>query len=455
MNLNIKNWFNLKGKDKLGSEETEFLPAVLEVTETPPSPIGRALMYTIIGAVVVGLFWLYFGEVDEVAVADGKIIPVGQVKVIQAEDKGVVQKIYVKEGQLVKQGDVLVELDQTITAADLARNKKELAYYNLEIERLLAEQRGASFSPQNISDVDPKDVYYQTQLYQSRTAEYQAKFAAAQSEVSQQQAAIQNVESQIVKYTELLRIAQEQENRVTKLSLENAVSEFQKLDYQSKRLDVERNLGSQQAEAVRLQAALAKSKEQLMNVKAEYERDIATKLVEDRKQRATYEEEIKKANEKNRLSRIVAPIDGRVGQLSIHTVGGVVTAAQALMIIVPEDVTLEVEAWVANKDIGFIQAGQKAEVKVETFNFQKFGTIDCVVTEISPDAVSNEKDKEKDLKYRVALQLDKDYVSMVDRDVMLTPGMSVTAEIKIRQKRIIEFFLDPFRKYKSEALRER
>lgn len=122
------------------------------------------------------------------------------------------------------------------------------------------------------------------------------------------------------------------------------------------------------------------------------------------------------------------------------------------MAVVPEDASLEVEAWVANRDIGFVKPGQRAEIKIETFSFQKYGTIGADVVEISPDAI---EDKEKGRVYRVALKLDKDNVLVNDKEVYLAPGMTVSAEIKIKQKRIIEFFLDPFRQYQSEALRER
>jgi hemolysin D len=461
MNLNIKNWFTSKKQGQLGSAETEFLPAVLEVTETPPSPVGRMLLFSIMLILTVGLLWSVLGHVDEVAVATGKIIPVGQVKTVQAEDKGVVKQIYVKEGQAVKKGDLLVELDQTISEADVAGYKKQIAYYNLEVARLMAQKTGQPFILPQSDDLDPKDLAAQMSLYQSWLSERQAKLAGAQAAIEQSMALLETSHVNRTKFKQQLDIAQEMEERSEILFKENAVAYFQLLEKKAKRMELEQNVAAQEGEIAKSQATLAQSRENLANATAGYDKDVDTKLNEDRKQLLQYTEELKKAGEKNRLARILAPTDGRVGQLAIHTVGGVVTAAQPLMIIVPEDVTLEVEAWVANKDIGFVQVGQRAEVKVETFNFQKYGTVDAQVTEISPDSITNDKEKEKsqdrdkDMKYRVVLHLDKEHMSLSDRDVLLSPGMSVTAEIKLRQKRIIEFFLDPFRKYQSEALRER
>ncbi len=194
------------------------------------------------------------------------------------------------------------------------------------------------------------------------------------------------------------------------------------------------------------------AQKQIENVEAERSREIMTSIVDDRQKLSGFTEELKKAEEKDRLSHITAPIDGRVSRLDIHTVGGIVTPAQALMEIVPDEAVMQVEAWVENKDIGFIQPGQQAEVKVETFNFQKFGTIDANVVEVSPNAV---EDKDKGRVYRVLMDFDKNSFNVNGKDVAISSGMTATGEIKIRKKRIIEFFLDPFRQYKSEALRER
>lgn len=443
----------LQGKiNQQQKDETEFLPAALEVLETPPSPVGRIMLWTLF-ILITGIFlWTMIGHVDEVAVAPGKLIPVGYVKTVQAEDKGVVKHIYVKEGQTVKQGELLVELDTTFTAADMARNKKEMAYYHLEIERLMAEMEERPFTPSKDPNLEEKDIAFQVNLYQSRLVEYRTKLSAAEFNISQSQSSLTSSRANYTKFASLYKIAKEKEQRIEQLVNENAISTFTLFDHQEKRMELEHNITAQASEIARLEWAVLQSQEAVATIQAERNRDITTKLVEDRKLFQSYMEEVKKAEEKDRLSRIVAPIDGKVSQLAIHTVGGVVTAAQPLLEIVPEDAELRVEAWVANKDIGFIQQGQSAEVKIETFSFQRYGTIDATVVDISPDAV---EDKEKGRVYRVLLSLNKNSFIVNDRNVVVSPGMTATAEIKIRQKRIIEFFLDPFRQYQSEALRER
>ena len=450
----LGKWLDLKRKQKetLAQEETEFLPAILEITENPVSPTIRILIGVLVAIIGVAFLWSIFGHVDEVAVAPGKIIPSGYVKVIQPESKGVVKQINVKDGQTVKKGDLLIELDQTISGAELSRIKKEIAYYNLEIDRLLAEMNNAPFVPQPNPDLDDRDLSFQMSLYMSRTADFNSKMAVARHNVSQGEASVNVARVNRDKYAALYDIARDRENRLEQLMVQNAISTFTVLEYRGRRIELEQNLAAQEGEIARAEAALAQAQESMQSVIVDRNREITAKLVEDRKVLQVDLETLKMANEKNRLARLTAPIDGRVTQLAIHTIGGVVTEAQALMAIVPADVTLEVEAWVANQDIGFVYSGQPAEVKVETFNFQKYGYLDAHVTEISPDAI---EDKDKGRVYRVTLQMDRDYLVVGDKKVYLGPGMTVSAEIKTREKRIIEFFLDPFRKYQSEGLRER
>ena len=453
--MSIKKMWNKLIDGSNDERETDFLPAILEVTETPPSPVGRLVMWTILALLMVAIIWSFVGTINEVAVATGKVVPVGQVKTIQTKDKGIVKKIHVKEGDYVKQGDVLVELDPTSTGADLDSLKKRAAYFKLDIDRLTAELNGTPFVPQASPDLDEKDIIAQQALHQSRMNQYVAENTAANMVISQKRSALLAEQAMYERYAGVLAISEDKERRLEQLVEAKAVAEFQLLSQRSERIENSKNAQYQLAKIETARAELAEAEQKLVNVDASFKKDAMTNLMEARKQYYAYAEELKKADENNRLSTILAPVDGKVHQLSIHTVGGIVTDAQPLMIIVPRDVTMEIEVWADNKDIGFIKTGQKAEVKVDTFNFQKFGVVDATVEEISPDAISDTQNPMKDKKYRLGLHVDKSAVRVFDKNVELSPGMNVTAEIKIKEKRIIDFFLDPFRQYTSEALRER
>lgn len=437
--------------DREGTE-TEFLPSILEVTETPPSPVGRLVLWTIVALLVAAAVWSLVGEVDEVAVAKGRVIPVGNVKIVQSQNKGAIKELMVREGDYVEAGQTLLVLDTTKTQADVDQLKKQVAYYEMTVNRLQAEMNDTSFVPpsnQN-GDLDAKDISAQVALYDSRRAKLAADREKNLAVVSQERAAIESAQAQKTKYLSLYEVALEKEKRLESLFEQNAVSYFQLLEARATRVDYQKSAEAMDQEILKEQAKLAEAMDGLATADSAYRQETMTQLVEAKRQLNAYQEELTKANETNVQSEIVAPVSGRVNQLAVHTVGGVLSEGQSVMMIVPEDAQLEIEAYADNKDIGFIQVGQESEVKVETFNFQKFGMVKAQVQEISPDAVEDTQDRTKNGKYRLTLSLEGD-----TSGIELTPGMNVSAEIKIKKKRIIEFFLDPFRQYKNEAFRER
>lgn len=444
-----KFWQSFVVGDKEGKEK-EFLPSILEVTEEPPSPVGRFVLWTIVALLVAGAIWAFVGEVDEVAVANGKVIPVGNVKIVQSENKGTIKELDVQEGDYVEEGQTLLVLDTTKTQADVDQLQKQVAYYQLTVSRLQAEINDEPFLPEVTDDLDPKDVEAQTALYKSRRAKLSAEQEKNQSAIDQASAAVAGQQAQLEKYRSLETVAEEKEDRLKELYSQDAISYFQLLEARATRVEYQRNAEASEKGILESQGKLAEARDNLATTETAYRQETMSQLVEAKKQLGAYEEELKKANQTNAESVIVAPTSGRVNQLAVHTVGGVVSEGQGLMMVVPDDAVLEIEAYADNKDIGFIENGQKAEVKVQTFNFQKYGMMTGIVDDISPDAVTNPEDKEHYGKYRLTLNLDHD-----DSGIELLPGMNVQAEIQIKKKRIIDFFLDPFRKYKAEALRER
>ena len=451
--MNIKQlWKRFIGEDGRDAQETEFLPSILEVTETPPSPVGRAVLWTLVALLVAGAIWICVGEVDEVAIANGKVIPVGNVKIVQSQNKGAIKELDVKEGDYVEEGQTLVVLDTTKTQADVDQLKKQAAYYGMTVARLQAEMQDAPFTPPQDPEglLEQKDIDAQVTLYESRRAKLAADQEKNLAAVQQAAASVEGSEAQLQKYRALQNVAQEKEDRLNELMQEDAISYFQLLEARATRVEYQRNADATEKSILEQQGKLAEAQDNFATTDSAYRQETMSQLVEAKRQLNAIQEELKKADETNQQSEIVAPISGRVNQLAVHTLGGVVSEGQALMMIVPDDATMEIEAYADNKDIGFIQQGQTAEVKVETFNFQKFGMVNATVDEISPDAGSNVQDKEKYQKYRLTLGLEND-----DSGIDLTPGMNVSAEIKIKKKKIIDFFLDPFRKYKDEALRER
>ena len=436
-------------------KETEFLPSILEVTEEPPSPVGRMVLWTLTIFIAVALAWAFIGEIDEIAVADGKVIPTGEVKLVQSENKGVIKEIAVRDGDYVEAGQTLVVLDTTKTEADVGRLAKQLAYFNLTIDRLNAEMQDRPFVAPSPSDMlSVEDIRAQQALYDSRRAQLRATIEKQQTVLEQETAAIQGAQAQQEKYRSMLAVAKEKEERLNELFEQDAVSYFQLLEARATRIEYQKTAEALVQEIAKERGKYAEAQEAIATAVADYRKQAMTDLVDAKKQANSFDEELKKATQTNVQSVIKAPVSGHVSQLNVHTLGGVVTEGETLMIVVPNDAVMEFEAYADNKDIGFISVGQEAEVKVETFNFQKYGMVIAEVEDIGADAIvdkadTREKEQNTNGKYRVILKV------IDDNGVPLSPGMNVSAEIKTNKKRIIDFFLDPFREMQDEALRER
>lgn len=343
--LRFRLWRQLWKHPRLNPPEMEFLPAAVEIVERPPSPLGRLTLWVLCSLVILVLLWSVLGKVDEVAVAPGRLIPSGNVKVVQAPDKGVVKAIRVKEGQKVQKGQVLAEMDTTVSGVDVERVKKDMAYLLLEIERLTAELEDRPFVSQPVPGLEKHDLMVQDSLYKSRMEEYHAKIKMAEDAVSQNRAALRAETIHKRKNEELFGIAREREDRIQKLFDQNAIARFVLLEYRSRRIELEQTIAAQEAGLEKLQYALAQSQRNLEGVKAERDREITARMAESRRQWLTLRGELKKAEEKNRLTQLTSPIDGTLHQVAIHTVGGVVTEAQPLMVVVPQGIALEAEVW--------------------------------------------------------------------------------------------------------------
>ena len=431
--------------------ELEFLPEVLEVQLTPPSPIGRATAWTVMAVLIAAVIWATVSRVDVVAVARGKVIPSGYSKVVQPLDGGIVRAIRVHEGQAVRTGQVLVELDPTASDADLSRLAHEHLAVQLDGERLraLMDGRPGLDAPKG---VDPKLVALQQQRLLDQRSEYESRLESARLLVEQRQAAFEATQADSERLELIVPMLAERAAAYRKLLENEFVGRLQYLEVEQQRVEKVQELTMSRHRLSRDLAALGEARTQWQVVEMEFKRTRLAELAEVETRAASLSQEVVKASQRARIQRLVAPIDGVVQQLAVHTVGGVVTPAQSLMVIVPGADRLEVEAWIENKDIGFVRVGQAAEVKVETFLFTRYGSIDGRVTTVSGDAVALERGG---LAYVARVSLERTTLAVDGEEVSLSAGMAVTAEIKIDTRRVIELFLSPLLRYARESGRER
>ena len=456
-------------------DELAFLPAAVEIVETPPSPIGRAIGATVIALFVLALLWASLGHVDIVATATGKIVPTGRSKVIQPFETGVVRAIRVADGQTVRAGDVLIELDPTINQGEIDHLRGDLQSAQLDIARLRAALAAtddplAAFHPPQ--GADPALVAMQRQFLVAQIAEHKAKIAALDGQRDQKQAELATIAATIDKLEAVIPTIQERVN--IRKTLNEYGSRLQYFEVLQQLTESQQERLVQQSRYHEAQAALAAITDTRAQTAAEYRRTLFGELTEAERKAAGSAADLSKAQERTKLQLLTAPVSGMVQQLAVHTVGGVVTPAQTLLVIVPGDSQLEIEAMVSNHDIGFVHAGDEVEIKIDTFDFTRYGLLHGQVLSISSDSIvrdapsdrstdnkpagtssATSEPKGQELTYAARISLDRTQVQVEDKMVNLSPGMAVTAEIKTGSRRIISYLLSPLMKYKQDSLRER
>jgi len=432
------------GRDRSArGEELEFLPAALEVLETPASPLGRSVALLIGLLMILLLAWAYWGQIDTVAVARGKLVPGGRVKIVQPVELGVVREIHVTEGQKVKAGQLLVQLDPTESEVSKERIIQALNDARIEARRLevtLHRLEGEPVELLMLPDTDPVRFREQQHKLKADLNEYRANLAALESERRQVDAQHRAGQAEVARLKALLPIVEEQEKAFRTLMEQKVGARLRWLEVKRDLIEQQQDLAVQQQQ---LQELIAKSqaiKDRSRQLKETFRKTITGQRLDALEQIAQAELELKSAETREGRNRLLSPVDGVVEALTVHTVGGVVRPADALMKIVPDDVPLEVEAMLLNKDVGFVHQGQKVEVKVDSFPFTKYGLIDGEVLKLSADAVVDDK---LGLIYPVRVSIINTSMNVDGNRVALKPGMSVSAEINTGQRRVISFFMDP------------
>jgi len=458
----------------------QFLPAALEILETPASPVGRAIAATIMLFFALAVAWSVLGHVDIIATAQGKIVPTGRTKTIQPLETGIVSAIHVQDGDAVTAGQVLIELDRTVTQAERKHVAQDLIASALDVARLAAlrDSFDTGTMPRDLiapAGATEADLARTRASMKAQAAEQLGKLASLNRQIEQKLAESQSVTATIAKIDATLPLVEEEASVRRKAMEIQYGNRIAYLDAQTKLVEQQNERMVQEHKIIEVTAARQALERQVEQTKAGYEHQMLNDLSDAEKKVAELGEDLVKAERKTAEQVLRSPIDGTVQQLALHTVGGVVTPAQQLMIIVPADSHLEAEAMISNRDIGFISAGEAAEVKIDTFNFTRYGLLQGKVVSVSQDAIVHDKPNAKsgdpkpgggalsdtsepegqELLYSARVSLDQTQMQVEDRMVNLAPGMAVTVEIKTGTRRIIEYLMSPLLRYRHESLRER
>ena len=460
---------------KLTSDARAFLPAALEIIETPPSPTGRLLAMLICLFVLLAGTWGVLGKIDIVAVASGKVVPNGHTQVVQAPDNGIVTSILARVGQSVHKGERLVGLEIATIEAEISRAKGDLIRAQLDqtrLEAFLSESDSDPFANLVIAPAD-KVTEAKNELEAQRMG-LKSKLSGIDHEVEQRTSEIESAKEELQKATDILPLI-EARAEIRKKSYETSYgSLLLSLDAAQQVIETKSAQRIAAQKIAQATASLGVLSEKRNEMVSDARRSAFSDLTRALAQKDAALEALNKAEHRLAYSSITSPIEGSVSQISIHSIGAVVTTGQQLMTIVPNDAKLEIEAVLPNREAGFVKIGQDVELKIDAFPFTRYGLLKGHVLNVSSDAepqpngpenytagnvrradsTANLEASER-LVYLVKISIDDAKENLDSKEIQLIPGMSVRAEIKTGKRSIASYVLSPLAQYLQESIKER
>jgi len=453
--------FNAAGTDSL-----DFAPSMVQLQEKPPAPLGRTVLKVVAVLFCCLLLWAVLGRLDIVAVAEGKLVPKSYLKIVQPSEQGILKEILIKEGQEVCKGQLLMRMDAALSAADGKSLTSEFNRLRLALKRIDAELGGRPLSRE---EGDPPELYAQV------LTQYQTDRQALQSAIAEQQSVLERARQDLAQAQEIkAKLAQtlphyrEQEKAYEELLKTGTVARLQYSEKQRDRIEKEHDLKTQEYTIRSSQASIDQARKKIAQLTADYRRQLQVERVDNMGQLEKIRQELVKQQHKHELLELRAPENGVVKDLATHTPGTVVTPGTILLTLVPQKEPLQAEVWVGNEDIGFVRPNQPVKVKLSAFTFQKYGMLNGRVEQVSADASENQgqtgsidattsappKDLSR-LRYKALVTLASQQLTADGTTYPLTPGMQVSAEIKLGTRSVLEYLFSPVTKAFHEAGRER
>ena len=445
------------------ADPADFSPPLLRIQEKPPAPLAGWMLRLVIALLAGLLLWSIFGGLDIVAVAEGKLVPSTYLKIVQPPEQGIVREILVKEGQAVQAGQVLIRMDSVLAGADVKSIRAEYLNKRIALRRLDAQLSG---KPIVRDKTDPPELYAQVE------AQHLANVRAYENAIAQEQSVLEKARHDLAaaqatkaKLEQVLPHYVEQEKAFEKLTQDGFAGRFMYTDKRRERIEKEQDLRTQEFTIRSNQALMEQSEKKILQITADYRRQLQTERVEVAAQFEKANQELAKFAHRHELLELRAPQAGIVKDLATHTAGTVAAPGTILMTLVPEGDKLVAEVWVSNQDVGFVRPGQQAKLKLVTFQFQKYGMIEGKILHVNVDAteapspnVRQDVGRERPmgpLAYRALVELNSQDLASDGVRYSLSPGMQISAEINLGTRTVLEYLLSPVRKAFHEAARER
>lgn len=446
----------------LDPDALDFAPDLLAIQERPPARLPRVLLVTV--AVLIGLLlaWSVFAQLDIIATAEGRLVPISFTKLIQPAEAGVVTEILVKDGDAVKEGQLLLKLDARASQADTAALGQEVALKKLTLRRIEAELADQPLLP---GRGEPPLLYAQVDAqFRARRLAYLDAVAQEQETRARARSDLLAAQQQLSKLAQTLPSYQQSAQAYRQLVKEGFVGELAANEKGREATEREQDVKVQTANVQSGALAVAQSERKLAALRSQYRSQLENERIETLATLNRSDQEWQKSTVRAGQLEIRAPNAGIVKDLATTTRGAVVSAGALLMNIVPQGEPLQAEVQLHNEDVGFVSVGQLAKVKVAAYPFQKYGLLDGRVILVSADAADPKQQQQQpqqpgqpQLNYRAIVQIDSPVLTSAatGEKLVLNPGMAVTAEVQQGRRSVIEYLLSPVKKVAQEAARER
>lgn len=440
------------------NRDNDFSPRLLAIRREPPSPMPRAVLFTVLVLLALLLAWAFLGRLDIVARADGRLVPRTRLKVVQPFEGGRVAEILVAEGELVEAGQPLMRMDASLSRADTRALKRELALIELQLERVRAELNGTDFKP--VREIYPHLSRKVEKQYLASRRAYRAALTEQEAVLARLRRELEGARQVHDRLVAMLPIYRRIEKAHARLAAGGNASELAVMERRADRIAIERDLEEQARQVATLEGRIAEAEAGLARIETDYHRALTEEWVALSTRRTRLRADIAKQQYRNELLELSAPEAGIVQNLATHTEGSVVPSGTVLLSIVPVAEPVQAEVYIDNPDIGFVEPGQTVRLKLAAYPFQRFGTVAATVERVSPDAQTGEGtaapvgDRRRG-DYRAVLSLRKQYLTANGERLELRPGMAVVAEIKLGERSVMEYLLSPVRKTVDYAGKER
>jgi len=418
-----------------------------------PMPSWRIFAWPVMIMLMVLVTWAFFADLDEVAVSPGEVVPQGKVRVIQHLEGGIVEKLFVAEGDVVKEGDTLMQLNQESTGTNQAELQVRLDSQLLIRARLTAEARGTKLSfPPDISARHPTLVSAQSQAYNARKREFVSTLAVMKEQVKQRELEIQELSARQKAVERNYKLASERLKMSASLLSEGLTAKMEHLQLEAEVESLDGEMKSLKPSVPKARAAIEESRQRLKEAEIRFQREAQEELGKTEQEIARIKEVLKRATEQGSRAEIKTPVSGVVKNLAFNTIGGVVKPGDPIMQIVPTGDNLVIQSRLNPTDRGYVSEGQKAVVKISTYDFARYGGLDGTVVQVAPDTSQDENGQPY---FRVVVQTEKNFLGEEEGSLPIVPGMQATVDIHTGQKSVIDYLIRPVLKLRHEAFRER